>query len=132
MFQFPHLFPKFKSNEPVDMTQDVKEGITDVKPTMAQMRAAKKKGGIPPPQGRIGTLAVMKSGKVKMILGDGIVMDVSLILVSASQVLKRHTSLALTSRSLPVYRLHSYSSSFTSIPRLSRLSFWAKSTRISW
>jgi hypothetical protein len=29
------------------------------------------------PEGRIGTLVVMKSGKVKMVLGEGIVMDVS-------------------------------------------------------
>lgn len=29
------------------------------------------------PEGRIGTLVVMKSGKTKMVLGDGIVLDVS-------------------------------------------------------
>lgn len=36
------------------------------------------------PEGRVGTLVVMKSGKVKMVMGDGIVMDVSLVAKGAS------------------------------------------------
>jgi DNA-directed RNA polymerase III subunit RPC4 len=37
-----------------------------------------KKHGVKPPEGRIGSLVVMKSGRVKMVLGDGIVMNVCL------------------------------------------------------
>lgn len=76
IFQFPHLFPRFEAPGPVDMTQeDTKEGIKDVKPSLAALRGRKK--AAPPPQGRIGTLVVMKSGKVKMVMGDDIVMNVS-------------------------------------------------------
>jgi DNA-directed RNA polymerase III subunit RPC4 len=75
IFQFPHLFPRFEASGPVDMTQeDTKEGIKDVKPSLAALRGRKK--AAPPPQGRIGTLVVMKSGKVKMVMGDNIVMNV--------------------------------------------------------
>jgi DNA-directed RNA polymerase III subunit RPC4 len=75
IFQFPHLFPRFEAPGPVDMTQeDTKEGIKDVKPSLAALRGRKK--AAPPPQGRIGTLVVMKSGKVKMVMGDDIVMNV--------------------------------------------------------
>ncbi|GFZ50272.1 hypothetical protein JCM24511_08028 [Saitozyma sp. JCM 24511] len=76
IFQFPHLFPRFEAPGPVDMTQeDTKEGIKDVKPSLAALRGRKK--AAPPPQGRIGTLVVMKSGKVKMVMGDDIVMNVN-------------------------------------------------------
>jgi hypothetical protein len=43
----------------------------------AKLRALMKKEEARKPEGRIGTMVVMKSGKVKMVLGDGIVMDVS-------------------------------------------------------
>jgi hypothetical protein len=108
------------------MTQDTKEGIKDVKPSVAQMRAAKKKGALPPPEGRIGTLVVMKSGKVKMVLGDGIVMDVSL---TPTFDLQEPADMC---RSVLVYPLLSCNSSYTSTPRPNLLLFSARSTRITW
>ncbi|ORY35029.1 RNA polymerase III RPC4-domain-containing protein [Naematelia encephala] len=76
MFQFPHLFPKFLSSDPVDMTKDEKP---DIKPDIAAAPSTKgkKKANLPPPEGRIGTMVVMKSGRVKMVLGDNIVMNVT-------------------------------------------------------
>lgn len=100
MFQFPNLFPKFEDTRPLEIPEDTKpSGATaptangnaspekgkdvkpdikpDIKPTPAQLRGAAKKYGIKPPEGRIGSLVVMRSGRVKMVLGDGIVMNVS-------------------------------------------------------
>ncbi|WWC65553.1 uncharacterized protein I303_108171 [Kwoniella dejecticola CBS 10117] len=106
IFQFPHLFPKFLPSTPVDLTQtDTKPDITasttastngtahsatngplkdvkpdikpDVKPTPAQLRAGAKKGPEPVPEGRVGTMVVMKSGKVKIVMGKDIVMNVT-------------------------------------------------------
>lgn len=88
-FQFPTIFPKFVSRAPVDVDEEKKDDGAaavgaekkdekDVKPTAAQLR--RKKAALPPPEGRIGTLCVMKSGKVKLVLGEGdsgIVMNVS-------------------------------------------------------
>ena len=83
VFQFPNLFPKF--SQPViaatdgvgadgsDEKPDIKP---DIKPTLAQLRSQKKRDE-KPVEGRIGTLCVMKSGKVKMGMGDDIVMNVS-------------------------------------------------------
>lgn len=105
MFQFPNLFPKFEerpidvstqaagedtkpnpqatANGSVDKTKDVKPDIKpDIKPSPAQLRGNAKKYGIKPPEGRIGSLVIMRSGRVKMVLGDGIVMDVSSPLTS--------------------------------------------------
>lgn len=51
----------------------------DVKPSDAQLRAQnmrKKKY----PEGRVGSLVVMKSGKVKVVMGNDIVMNVSIII----------------------------------------------------
>ncbi len=88
MFQFPQLFPNFQPR-PVEAinvdgegTGDQKPGEDvkpDVKPTAAQLREkrAKEKMARPPEEGRIGTLVVMKSGRVKMVLGEDIVMNVS-------------------------------------------------------
>lgn len=81
LFQFPKLFPNYITKEPVDLTQDNKPDIKpDLKPTDAELRASngpgrKKKAVVP--QGRIGSLVVMKSGKVKVVMGDDIVMNVS-------------------------------------------------------
>ena len=61
-----------------DVKPDVKPDIKDVKPSAAQLRAKKGAPPPPPPEGRIGTLCVMKSGKVKMVMGDDIVMNVGL------------------------------------------------------
>jgi hypothetical protein len=60
----------------VVLREDVKP---DIKPTAAQLRdkRAKEKIAKAPEEGRVGTLVVMKSGKVKMVLGDDIVMNVS-------------------------------------------------------
>ncbi|WWC93125.1 uncharacterized protein L201_008092 [Kwoniella dendrophila CBS 6074] len=108
IFQFPHLFPKFLPNTPVDLTQptpsngDIKPDINntsnptasgpsssttatqkdvkpDIKPTPAQLRANAnaKKLPEPIPEGRIGTMVVMKSGKVKIVMGKDIVMNVT-------------------------------------------------------
>jgi DNA-directed RNA polymerase III subunit RPC4 len=90
MFQFPNLFPRFEDPKPVDATEetpatngdtaskDVKPDVKpDIKPNALQLRGNAKKHGVKPPEGRIGSLVVMKSGRVKMVLGDGIVMDVS-------------------------------------------------------
>ncbi|KAK4683526.1 DNA-directed RNA polymerase III subunit RPC4, partial [Tremellales sp. Uapishka_1] len=81
IFQFPHLFPKFTASGPVDLSAETesKEGIKDVKPTPAALARAKreKEKNLPPPEGKIGTLVVMKSGKVKMVLGNDVVMNVS-------------------------------------------------------
>jgi DNA-directed RNA polymerase III subunit RPC4 len=92
MFQFPNLFPRFEDPKPVDATEetpatngeaangnakDVKPDVKpDIKPTPLQLRGNAKKHGVKPPEGRIGSLVVMKSGRVKMVLGDGIVMNV--------------------------------------------------------
>ncbi|WWC73393.1 uncharacterized protein I206_107360 [Kwoniella pini CBS 10737] len=100
IFQFPHLFPKFLPSTTVDLTQnDIKPDVTahvngatnaaqqkdvkpdmkpDVKPSAAQLRAAQsKKGPEPVPEGRVGTMVVMKSGKVKIVMGKDIVMNVT-------------------------------------------------------
>lgn len=100
MFQFPNLFPKFEDTRPIDAattgtddikpnpqatangttekSKDVKPDIKpDLKPTPAQLRGNAKKYGVKPLEGRIGSLVIMRSGRVKMVLGDGIVMDVS-------------------------------------------------------
>lgn len=78
LFQFPHLFPKFLANTPVDMTgaEDAKPNV-DVKPNTAAQNRRKKAIPPPPPEGRIGTMVVMKSGRVKMVMGEDIVMNVS-------------------------------------------------------
>lgn len=74
-FQFPPGFPKFVDKSAVvDATE-----VEDVKPSSASLKK-KKAAVVPPPQGRIGTLCVMKSGKVKLVMGEGdagIVMNVS-------------------------------------------------------
>ncbi|WVF68825.1 hypothetical protein IAT40_003598 [Kwoniella sp. CBS 6097] len=98
IFQFPNLFPKFAPSDPVDLTQEVKPDSSaptgaaapassapqadikpDIKPTAAQLRAGQgKKGQAEPlPEGRVGTMVVMKSGKVKMVMGKDIVMNVT-------------------------------------------------------
>ncbi|BEI88178.1 uncharacterized protein CcaverHIS019_0108960 [Cutaneotrichosporon cavernicola] len=72
-FQFPTTFPRFASRDP----QPEEEKKEDVKPPPAALR---KKKVLPPPEGRVGTLVVMKSGKVKLVLGEGeqgIVMNVN-------------------------------------------------------
>lgn len=60
--------------------EDVKPGETgeketkpDIKPTAQQLK--KKKEVLP--EGRIGTMVIMKSGKVKMVFGEDVVMNVS-------------------------------------------------------
>lgn len=114
MFQFPNLFPKFEDTRPVDATdepavngdaerpKDVKPDVKpDIKPTPLQLRGQAKKHGVKPPEGRIGSLVVMKSGRVKMVLGDGIVMNVC-----------PHFLLELTCRYRPEWRLLSYNNWF--------------------
>lgn len=90
MFQFPQSFPQFEPR-PIDATNiedgsngekkpDIKPNI-DVKPNIqasGPLVGARSKKNQAPPEGRIGTMVVMKSGKVKMILGEDIVMNVSL------------------------------------------------------
>ncbi|KLT40377.1 hypothetical protein CC85DRAFT_297518 [Cutaneotrichosporon oleaginosum] len=74
-FQFPSMFPRFTSREQVP--EEDKEKKEEVKPTLAARKAKKL---LPPPEGRVGTLCVMKSGKVKLVLGEGeqaIVMNVN-------------------------------------------------------
>lgn len=94
-FQFPTSFPKFVSRAPVEVDGDAAEAAgagekkdekkdedKDVKPKPAQLR--RKRAAAPPPEGRIGTLCVMKSGKVKLVLGEGesgIVMNVGFVVV---------------------------------------------------
>ncbi|WVQ79469.1 hypothetical protein IAT38_001568 [Cryptococcus sp. DSM 104549] len=77
IFQFPQLFPKYDAPGPVDLTgpSTLAEVKPDVKPTAAQLRG--KKLVEPTPEGRVGTMVVMKSGKVKMVMGDDIVMNVT-------------------------------------------------------
>ncbi|KAK6909021.1 hypothetical protein I203_103031 [Kwoniella mangroviensis CBS 8507] len=94
IFQFPHLFPKFLPATPVDLTTDTKPDINnptttgsaqkdikpDIKPTAAQLRSigpGGKKLPEPLPEGRVGTMVVMKSGKVKIVMGKDIVMNVT-------------------------------------------------------
>ncbi|WOO79831.1 DNA-directed RNA polymerase III subunit RPC4 [Vanrija pseudolonga] len=83
LFQFPSQMPKLVRHGPIDATGDVAmvEEKPDVKPTAAALKARKKDAAAaPPPEGRIGTLVVMKSGKVKLVFGEGdagIVMNVS-------------------------------------------------------
>lgn len=77
-FQFPHMFPKFKAPPPPpEEVETVEDGEKkeDVKP-----KVGVRKKPDPPPTGRIGSLVVLKSGKVKMVMGSGdsaVVMDVS-------------------------------------------------------
>lgn len=85
----------------------------------AKLRALMKKEEVRKPEGRIGTMVVMKSGKVKMVLGDGIVMDVS-ARVYLHQTIGRGiddaSPLDVTRRpcrSLPVSLRRLYNSSFT-------------------
>jgi len=54
-----------------------KEDDKEKKAKDAKLKALMAKEKARKPEGRIGTMVVMKSGKVKMVLGDGIVMDVS-------------------------------------------------------
>lgn len=71
------MFPKFLPRAPIDLT-DEKEAKPDLKPTAAQLKAqAVKAKRALQPEGRIGSLVVMKSGKVKVIMGNDIVMNVS-------------------------------------------------------
>ncbi|WRT69389.1 uncharacterized protein IL334_006373 [Kwoniella shivajii] len=105
IFQFPHLFPKFLPSDPVDLTQpstsngdlkpvtsaaapsasangsatkDIKPDVKpDIKPNVGQLRGGVKKPIEHQPEGRIGTMVVMKSGKVKIVMGKDIVMNVT-------------------------------------------------------
>lgn len=86
IFQFPHLFPNFLPSGSIDLTATAEDVKPDIKPTPTQLKAAgpgapgkkSKSPPKPPPEGRIGTLVCTRKGRVKMVLGDGIVMDVSL------------------------------------------------------
>jgi hypothetical protein len=53
------------------------EAEKEEKAKTTKIQALKRKEKNRKPEGQIGTLVVMKSGKVKMVLGDGIIMDVS-------------------------------------------------------
>ena len=105
-FQFPRQFPTFlplpevDDEEPEAMDVDGASAASrkavsfasDTKPASSSSAATpsvKKedsKSGIlpkkpaPPPEGQIGELLIMKSGKVKMRLGKDIMLDVSLAL----------------------------------------------------
>jgi DNA-directed RNA polymerase III subunit RPC4 len=87
-FQFPSNMPKFVAPAPppdadADADGDVAMASAELKPeTKPAATHLKKRRNptAPPPEGRIGTLVVMKSGKVKMVMGEGanaIVMNVS-------------------------------------------------------
>lgn len=69
--------PEKPSATALPSSKDAKPDVKpDIKPNAAQLRGAAKKYGVKPPEGRIGSLVVMRSGRVKMVLGDGIVMNV--------------------------------------------------------
>jgi len=112
-FQFPSNMPKFVAPAPPAVPADADGDVNmaaelkpEVKPSPAQLRRRKHNAALPPPEGRIGTLVVMKSGKVKMVMGEGanaIVMNVSC-----------GVSTELTSRSPPACPPRSSSSSCTS------------------
>ena len=76
----PPKMPRFLPTGPIDVTanDDTKEGVKDAKPSIQALKSKKK--AQPPPDGRIGTLVVMKSGKVKLVMGKDIVMNVGLLL----------------------------------------------------
>jgi DNA-directed RNA polymerase III subunit RPC4 len=95
LFQFPQPFPSYlpppgakveakaepdvpappQSEEKKDIKPKV--GAKDVKPSAAALRKLSGKTTEPPrPQGRVGSLVVMKSGKVKVVMGQDIVMSV--------------------------------------------------------
>lgn len=78
---------------PADVKPDIKP---DVKPSIAGRPGAQRPMARGPPEGQVGKLVVMKSGKVKMIMGDDIVMNVRSILLS--------TILGLSMGVLPAYR----------------------------
>ena len=156
MFQFPNLFPKFEDTRPVDITapstsaaatgtdetkpnpqattngttekpKDVKPDIKpDIKPTPAQLRGNAKKYGIKPPEGRIGSLVIMRSGRVKMVLGDGIVMDVRRISRWREGRVVMVDTLLTICRYHPESRLHSSNNWSTSIIKPKPLWSWAK------
>lgn len=56
-----------------------------MKAEIKRIKGLQQKEGWRLPEGRIGTLVVMKSGKVKMVVGDGIVMDVSSVSCLSSE-----------------------------------------------
>nr|ADE10081.1 RNA pol Rpc4 [Tremella fuciformis] len=76
VFQMPPKMPRFLPTGPIDATanDETKDGVKDVKPSTQALKGKKK--AQPPPDGRIGTLVVMKSGKVKLVMGQDIVMNV--------------------------------------------------------
>ena len=68
---------------PADVKPDIKP---DIKPNVAARAGAR--GGVSKalsPEGQVGKLVVMKSGKVKLIMGDDIVMNVSVAISTAHQ-----------------------------------------------
>lgn len=79
-FQFPSNMPKFvvPPTDVMEVDETAPETKPDIKPTPAMLKNRRK--NLPPPEGRVGTLCVMRSGKVKMVMGEGpnaIVMNVS-------------------------------------------------------
>ncbi len=60
-----------------DEKKDAKRPLKENEEKRKAYKELEAKEKLRKPEGRIGTLVIMKSGKAKMVLGDGIVMDVS-------------------------------------------------------
>jgi hypothetical protein len=92
-----------------DADTDVKPDIKpDVKPNTAARAAQQKALVRGPMEGQVGKLVVMKSGKVKMIMGDDIVMNVRLSPIKHQALVNLPGAPACVGR-LSVYPQHPHS-----------------------
>jgi hypothetical protein len=111
-----------------------KEDDKEKKAKEAKLKALMAKEKARKPEGRIGTMVVMKSGKVKMVLGDGIVMDVSSVRTRDASDHGRVIAKPFCScvdRSRPAFRRRLCSNWFIWTVTSETRRFWGKSTRAS-
>ena len=125
LFQFPRLFPQFHAPGPIDVDDKMDNGDVkpDVKPAAGQLKGRRKIQPLPP-AGQVGKLQVMKSGKVRMVLGNDIMMDVGWLFCLIQCGHDTRLFLELRNRSHPASPPHSLniSSISTRRPRVRRSS----------
>lgn len=142
-FQFPKPFPQFSyppeyvqpisdetveaaasaAKKAVSFAPETKGKEKDVKPVIDSKVNVKKEPVLPPPEGQIGELVLMKSGKVKLKIGDDILLDVST--PDVCYLLRANTSPSFRLRL--ELKLPSFNSSLISIRKRKKLRFSAKS-----